>query len=606
VRIELDGQELYDPFHLQDFDSALSLVAASSLAGVHLTTGAFPARYGDRMGGVLELVTSPPGAGRRARRGASVLGLEAASSGGGERTGWLVLGRAGTARLVEEIVGGDRPDYYDLLGRYEWRASERQTLRLHALAGGDRLDLVETGDEPKRIDTAYDSGYLWLDHQLLVSPRAFVDSAVAATRLERDRQALEADDEKRIAVDDPRTSRILELRQSWHFDLGDGRGLDLGGSWRRSSTDYDYDSLRSFETPLAAIRAEPRDGRFAFHGRLEEEPLGLFASHRRELRPNLALELGLRWDDHPLTDESAWSPRAQLAWSRGATVVRAAGGLYHQSQRSYELGVVDGDAQIYPLERAEHLVVGLEREERRGPLASWRLELYERSVEDPRPRYESLLEPFDAFPEGEIDRYRFAPESSRARGAELFLRLRERGPLAAWLAWTFSESLDRIDGRSVPRLVDQRHAGTLNLRFRLPREWTLDLVAVFHTGRPTTRVEVLEVPAGSFAHAEDDDDDEEEDDDDDDGEEPPTVFVPVLGPLNGERLADYHRLDLRISRRFALERGELSFFVDVQNLYDRENAAGTSIELDSETGELVRDPELWPGFFASAGVAWEF
>jgi len=38
----LDGQEIYDPYHLRDFDNALSIVAASTLERVNLTTAAFP------------------------------------------------------------------------------------------------------------------------------------------------------------------------------------------------------------------------------------------------------------------------------------------------------------------------------------------------------------------------------------------------------------------------------------------------------------------------------------------------------------------------------------------------------------------------------------
>jgi hypothetical protein len=82
--------------------------------------------------------------------------------------------------------------------------------------------------------------------------------------------------------------------------------------------------------------------------------------------------------------------------------------------------------------------------------------------------------------------------------------------------------------------------------------------------------------------------------------------VPVLGPLNGERLGDYYRLDLRLSRVAAMRKGTLTLFLDAQNLLDRENDAGTSVELDEEAGELVFDPERWPGFVASAGLAWEF
>ena len=98
----------------------------------------------------------------------------------------------------------------------------------------------------------------------------------------------------------------------------------------------------------------------------------------------------------------------------------------------------------------------------------------------------------------------------------------------------------------------------------------------------------------------------EEGGDGEDGEGGEPELVPVLGRLNGERLPDYRRLDLRLSRRWRLRSGTLTFFADVQNLFDRKNVAGLDLEVDEEAGAIVAADEEWPGFFASAGVAWEF
>ena len=53
--IRLDGQELYEPYHLRDFDNALSIVTTSRIAKVSLVT-ALPASYGDRAAGGGRLV----------------------------------------------------------------------------------------------------------------------------------------------------------------------------------------------------------------------------------------------------------------------------------------------------------------------------------------------------------------------------------------------------------------------------------------------------------------------------------------------------------------------------------------------------------------------
>ena len=73
VVILLDGQELYDAHHLKDFDNGLSIVVAEGLSSVNLSTGAFPAKHGDRMSGVLDMTTSSPSGPTRTLLGISLL-----------------------------------------------------------------------------------------------------------------------------------------------------------------------------------------------------------------------------------------------------------------------------------------------------------------------------------------------------------------------------------------------------------------------------------------------------------------------------------------------------------------------------------------------------
>ena len=88
-------------------------------------------------------------------------------------------------------------------------------------------------------------------------------------------------------------------------------------------------------------------------------------------------------------------------------------------------------------------------------------------------------------------------------------------------------------------------------------------------------------------------------------------IVHDVGPFYSERLDDYHRLDFRASRTSQLKRGRLSLFIDVQNLYDRDNARG--IDIDEEiffqrpdgSFGVAFPEESWLGVLPSFGISWE-
>lgn len=585
VLVLLDGQELYEAYHLKDFDSALSVIAASELSNLDLTTGAFPSSYGDRMGAILDLTTITPAQRRRFRLSVSVVNAQLEAGGMiGERGTWLASLRRGATDLAGRVFGAEDPRFWDLFAKVDYRFSTSQSARLNFLYSEDELDFVEDReDEFKEFDTEYDNAYAWLTHQAVLTDRLFVDTALSGATVDRDRRGIELEEEKEVEVGDVRGLDVRGVLQSWNYQAGNRHFVKAGFELRRFESDYDYSSFREFETPLARLRSDPPDGQFSFRGRFRDDYLGAYVSDRFQPARSLTLELGARFDRHTLTNDGVWSPRANLAWGLGSrSVVRAGWGHYYQSQRGYELSVEDGDTRFYPAERSEHWVAGFEHlfaDTVSSPLVALRAEVYRRTITDPRPRYENLFEPFEVLPEASLDRFRIEPDRSVAEGIELFLQGRTGRRLDWWLNYSLSRSEDEIDGRRFPRQIDQRHTFNADVNYGLGRGWDVNVAFRYHTGWRVTPISTEVV----------------------DGE-----YVPVIGLLNSERLPDYHRLDLRLSRRFPLKSGSVTAFLDAQNVYDRKNTAGFDLEIDDRTGAIERSTEGWPGFFASAGVTWEF
>jgi hypothetical protein len=595
VLVQLDQLELFEPYHLKDFQSALSIIAPQAIAEMDLFLGGFPAQFGDRMGGVLDMTTVAPTR-RRALLGLSILGAQAGGAGAfaEERGHWLGVARYGSFKLVKGFLGPEeQPGYWDAFGKVEYRLGDVHHLGARLLSGDDRLQFVNPeGGDVEQADNDYNSSYLWLTDQALLGAELFIDSVVSAGRIDRDRRAGEVvEGEQGYLLRDHRVLDVVGFKQEWNYEPTDRHYLRWGFDLRRLESDYDYLNFFTAENLLD----DSRTGTTAFRRRFRGEQYGLYLSDRLRLWGPLTAEVGLRYDEHTLTGDHNLSPRVNLVAALGeASTLRAAWGHFYQGQRLYELQVEDGETDFFPGELTEHYVLGFEHRFRRGE--TLRLDLYRRDVGNPRPRYENIFEPVDPNPEIQPDRARIVPERSISEGVELFLRGRGGRKLDWWLNYAYARVEDEIDGRDVPRGIDQPHTLNLDLAWRVNPRWTLNLAFRYHTGWPTTAV------MGELQE-------------DDEGEVEPVL---VFGPLYGERLPDYHRLDLRVSREWRLRKGNLSFFLDLQNLYDRSNLAGFKVEFEfaQQDGEVVVLPdgsvevikveEHWGGFLPSIGVEWEW
>ena len=164
--------------------------------------------------------------------------------------------------------------------------------------------------------------------------------------------------------------------------------------------------------------------------------------------------------------------------------------------------------------------------------------------------------------------------------------------------WSGSYSLSsteaHIGGDWVPQYWDQTHALALTAGWRPNPRWTVTGAFQFHTGWPFTpqiiKFDTLTVFQGQ-------------------GLESNLRWREEFGALNSVRLPAYHRLDLRVTRRFALRQGTLDVYLDLFNAYDQSNLRSYNyatwvIGDEVKWVQLPKD-ELLP-FLPSLGLRWEF
>jgi outer membrane cobalamin receptor len=582
VLVLLDGVELYEPFHLKDFLKVFSIVDAAAVGGVDVITGGYPVEYGGRLSGVIDIATrAPPQASQTSLAvGTIESGVITTGASASRATDWLVSARGWYPHALLESYGDGRTrtEYYDALGRITHRLNPRTAVSAGMLSAYDDLSYdVEDPDGTESVSALYRSGQLWaaVDHQRSEAIASRVLLSAAAFSRRRSGGLFDERDGTLDVLDD-RRFRSRSAKVDSTLVLGSRQLIKWGVEIKRQSSAYRYEREELITDPDVIGEGPPL--RETLHRDLHPRgaSYAAYLGERVLLGERLAGEIGVRWDRQSWTDGDHVAPRVSLAYAmpRGVTL-RAGWGRYHQWQQLNELQIEDGIDSFHRAQAAEHWLLDVEK--RLGSGASIRAGAYDKEVTRARPRFENLFDTLQLFPEAEADRVRIDPEGVRARGVELLLRSGLAAPLAWWVAYTLAESVDGIDGQSVPRAWDQTHALSFGISHKAG-PWDLHLGGSWHSGWATTGVSAQLTGGGVEL---------------------------VTGPRNGERLPSYARLDARVMRSVNARRGTLSIVGDVLNLTGRRNVCCID-DFEVDGTRVKRIDRYWPRIIPSLGVRWLF
>lgn len=583
----LDGAEIFDPFHLKDLIRLFSIIDVEAIGSVDILTGGFPAEYGGRMSGVIDMSTVSPTE-TKTEAGVSLFHLRALSEGtmADGRGQWLLSIRRGYLQYLLAMTGSEDeldPRYSDLLGKVQWTLNAKHVLSGHVLASSDNLRFEDSpGAEDDSMKANYRDATLWLKLRSSPSERMLIQSVAQHGTSKRDRRGQYTEDDQSGVFLDRRDFDHGGLRTDASFELTPRSLLKGGLSAKRWNARYDYDAEGITRTVLDP-QAGPRHVLRSVHLGVSSTEVSAYAADRFRVGERLVVEAGVRWGTESHTPDGAHiSPRLNAAYTfSGRTALRAAWGRFHQPQGVYELQAEDAVTTFSPAQRAEHRVIGIDH--LFGRRFTTRVEVYDKVITDPRPRFENLFEWIVAFPELREDRVRIAPRRSTARGIEVLLRKDSEGPLSGQLNLTHATVTDEIDDRDVPRAWDQRNAITFFVNYRAGEHWNFNVAGSWHTGLPTTPL-LAEVRAGRL-EAE-------------------------LGPLRSERLPAYKRVDFRASRRVVTSRGAFTFFLDLFNALNLSNIDtidGFDLVPQSD-GSVEARPvmEANGSILPSFGISWQF
>ena len=296
-----------------------------------------------------------------------------------------------------------------------------------------------------------------------------------------------------------------------------------------------------------------------------------------DLRPIEPLQIvpGLRTDYNRVLDQWSLDVRLAVRYTVLEDLVLKAGfGTFHQPPTPDQTDEVFGNPELR-FEEAIHYVLGTEYQI--TDYLDLNAELFYKDLNNLVSRSEDVVTGDDGEERAEI--YNNGG-IGRVFGAELMLRHQLANNFFGWFAYTVSRSERLDDGEDEWRLFDfdQSHIFTVLGTYNLPRNWSVGARFRLVSGNPTTPI------IGSVFDADND------------------TYVRVPGESNSIRQPLFHQLDIRIDKQWIYNWSTLTWYLDLQNVYNQMNQEDVAFSYDySEQADITGLPII-PAF----GLRWEF
>jgi len=574
VGLYLDGVLLHEPFHTiqgQDVTGTGSAFNGDLIDTMELHESAFPARFGDRSAGVLDVDT------REGSRSTTVFRVAASASEAGVQAegplgkhgSWLAVVRKS---YLQYLLARTFPDATLIFGiedaqaRLSYDLTPKNYVSLYVLESFSNLNRAAVGPT-LGVDSVVAAGYHYTlanagwrytpsDRLLLVhhfawmrekyndrNPDALPTSGgfygewvwnSTATWMWNSKSPLEAGWSMRQLRDEGFASQFVAVDTAPRLlDRFNGNALQAGGYLQQSWT--------------------------AFSGRLR-------------------FTAGARWDHHSIDQISAVSPTASAAFGvTRSTNLQFAWGQYTQYPEISLLTSPLGSRAMPPL-RSNHTVAGIEQ--RLGPRTRIRAEFYNRADRDLpfQPLYDPRILPDGAIFNPPLNPPYTTSLRGYARGVEVFVQHTSANRLTGWISYAYGRTNmhDSVTGQSFPSDLDQRHTVNVYGGYRVRPSVNLSLRWSYGSGFPIPGY--LQQSGGLYY---------------------------LSSSRNLLRFNPYSRTDLRVNKAWTHEKWKLTFYGEAINLTNRANYMFESFDGWGSNGRVWLTLDKMFPVLPSAGVVFE-
>ena len=558
------------------FGGLTSFVNPRLLDHIDLYPGNFSARFGRKMGGIIDVgIRDPKTDGLHAMTDVNLIDASFIVEGPvGKRGAFAVAAKRSYIDfwfknvIPQDAVGVTAaPVYYDYQAVYTYRPESGGKVRTMFLGSGDefRLNIKQPpdGDPAIRGSFGASTNFKRLQTTWQRSLGAHVDQEIIAG-VGTIAQDLAAGDQLGFSF-----SGYGEfLRAEWRAQLGSHVKL-IGG--------LDGDGIQVDVTYVGPLFQSTEGNPRYFSGPLTGLPTATFKGPYTSYRPAAYLEAliqagdrltlvpGIRADYFSEIDKGAVNPRLTARLKLASeTTLKAGVGLFSQPPQYGETVAPVGNPNL-GLSQAQHYGLGVEQTF--GHAGSVSVEGFYKRLYD--------LEVNGVGPDG--NPLLVNGGKGRIYGVELLGKLNPTGHAFGFVSYTLSRS-ERNDYGNGWRLFDydQTHILTLMGGYKFGRGWDVGSTFRLVSGNPRTPV------IGSVYNANVD------------------FYNPVYGAVNSARDPLFHQLSIRVEKGWKFKAWQLAAYLDVQNAYNHRSQEGLQYSYDYAQSQPVQGLPILPSLGARA------
>ncbi|RPI02240.1 MAG: TonB-dependent receptor [Calditrichaeota bacterium] len=582
----MDNIEIPNPNHFAIQGAGggpINLLNSYMVRNVDFYAGAFSARFGDRASSVMDIsLRTGSDEGFRWEGSLGMAGIGALAEGPVSKAGSFMLSaRKSYLDLIISSTGLTAvPRYQNMQGKLYYQLNDANSLALNLVAGQDKIN-IEGGDKAgygrgaENVDTHNEQYIGGATLRTFWSKKLYSNTTLSAVQ-----NAYFVDvyrlPGRKVYFDNHSSENEYTLKSDVVFQASRGLEMDFGAALKRVHSKFDVwsdaDTVFVYaedgaipDSIIDIFRVVPE---YEVYNTIRSNKASVYAQASWQLSGRIRATAGLRGDYFEYTKFHSWSPRWGFSWAATErTDLNFAFGRHFQSPYPIEL-ISHPDNNRLQHKYADHFVFGIEHLFRDDVKLT--VEVYQKTYRNVPVRLKATTpDPFD----DDRGRYNNAGKGE-SRGIETFFQKKLTNRFSTIVSYAYSQA-ETNDPRwqiYYPSDFDYRHVFTFiggykyrayeaswyqkmkqQLWYRIlswlpvmpADEFEVSLKWRYLGGRPYT--EPVYHP------------------------ELQRWIVQETARLNSLRYPPYHRLDIRLDRRFLFNSWSMVVFFDVVNIYNRDN-----------------------------------